>query len=203
MDTLKIVVDTREQSPWAFPPEAATTRRGTLRAGDYSLEGDDLFSIERKSLDDFLGTISSGWERFERELERMADYPAKVIIVEGTLLEVLHGNHNHPNLKFGFVVKRVARLTLDGVSVLFAGNNVMAAGLAWGILYERSQDLEKKNGTDQGDSRADQSGESLDVPQGRHEVDDPTVLRCIGAKIHRQGDSGVYPEARGPDAVGR
>lgn len=141
MDRLSIIIDTREQTPFAFPEEAATTRRGTLAAGDYALEGDTNFSIERKSLNDFLGTISSGWDRFCRELERMKAYPARVIVVEGTMLNVLSGEHNHASLTFGFVAKRLAQLTLMGIAVIFAGDNIMAAGLTWAILKERSRQL--------------------------------------------------------------
>ena len=145
MEPLAIIVDTREQSPFAFPPESATTRRGTLKAGDYALAGDDRFAIERKSLDDFLGTLSSGWDRFQRELDRMqeAGFVARVVVVEGTMQDVLAGNHNHSALTFGFVAKRLARLTLMGVSVIFAGDSVMAAGLAWAILNERKNDIEE------------------------------------------------------------
>jgi ERCC4-type nuclease len=89
---LKIIIDTREQSPWSFPPECAVTVRGTLSAGDYAIYGDDSFAIERKSLDDFLGTISSGWERFQRELKRMesASFPARIIIVEGDFVSIMY-----------------------------------------------------------------------------------------------------------------
>ena len=82
MDPLRIIIDTREQRPWRFPPEAAFVRRGTLSAGDYALEEDTAFAIERKSLDDFIGTVSTGWERFQRELERMGGYAARCVIVE-------------------------------------------------------------------------------------------------------------------------
>ena len=75
---LRIVIDTREQQPWHFPRHLAAVSRGTLSAGDYALEGDRGFAIERKSLPDFVGTISSGWERFRRELERMPAGAARV-----------------------------------------------------------------------------------------------------------------------------
>ena len=60
-----IIIDTREQRPWVFPAYVAV-RVDTLKQGDYALEGDDRYAIERKSLEDFIGTIFSGWERFKR-----------------------------------------------------------------------------------------------------------------------------------------
>lgn len=79
----RIVVDTREQSPWSFRDVidqhdkqrwlmVATTTRAALKSGDYSIEGyEDEFVIERKSPDDAIGSLSYGRQRFFREHERM------------------------------------------------------------------------------------------------------------------------------------
>ena len=56
MGELRIIIDTREQIPWSFPPEIPV-EIGTLKTGDYALAGDDAFAIERKSKDDFLSLI--------------------------------------------------------------------------------------------------------------------------------------------------
>lgn len=147
-DVLHIVIDTREQMPWSFDPSHALTRVGTLRTGDYALAGDEGFAIERKSLEDFLGTVATGWERFSRELERMQDakFPARVVIVEGDAESVFFHEsdngiqaprHNHPRLSPGFITKRIAELTMMGVTVLFAGRPEYASALAYRILKER------------------------------------------------------------------
>jgi len=157
---LDIIIDTREQAPWAWDPNQAEVRVRGLAAGDYALaqdcyELDDKravlgvrFAIERKSLDDLLGTISAGWDRFGRELERMAQFPARVVIVEGTFDACcfttseggLRGpGHNHPRLSPQFVASRIAELTLAGVSVLFAGDEGLAAGLAYRIFSRRAE----------------------------------------------------------------
>lgn len=143
---MRIVIDTREQTPWAFPPELAETQRGTLPQGDYALEGDEAFSIERKSLDDFVGTVSSGWERFKRELRRMdnAGSPAKVIVVEGDMASLFFSEdgtpptHGHAQLTPQFLAKRIAQLTYDfRCAVLFAGSAPLAAGVAVQVLRRR------------------------------------------------------------------
>ena len=153
---LSIIIDTREQTPWAFPEWQATCRRGTLGAGDYALDGDDKFAVERKSLEDFLGTISTGWERFQRELERMKarDHVARVV-VEGDFEQVCFvadsaGNiqnpaHRHFNLTPQFVASRIAQLTLDGVAVLLAGNADYAAQLAYRLFLRRAAVIEGRN----------------------------------------------------------
>jgi ERCC4-type nuclease len=146
MSRLKIIQDTREQRPWAFDLAFADVSVGTLKTGDYALAGDDQFAIERKSLDDFLGTIATGWPRFCRELKRMddAEFVAQVIIVEGDFAHVCFNldkegqlvapTHNHPNLTPQFITKRIAQLTMRGVSVLFAGNAEFASGIALHIF---------------------------------------------------------------------
>ncbi|MCK9519966.1 MAG: hypothetical protein M0R74_13215 [Dehalococcoidia bacterium] len=157
---LRIIIDTREQSPWAWDANDATTEIRALSAGDYALAADCervkgratlavRFAVERKSLDDFLGTISAGWDRFQRELTRMEAFPARVVIVEGDFKDVCFSQgadgiipppHNHPALRPAFVARRISELTMMGVSVLLAGDAQMAAGLAFRV-FRRRQDL--------------------------------------------------------------
>ncbi len=149
MERLDIIIDTREQRPWSFDHRYVSSRVGTLKTGDYALFGDDRFAIERKSLDDFLGTIGTGWYRFNRELQRMedAEFVAKVIIVESDFInvcfwmnesgQIMAPKHNHPNLTPQFIAKRISELTIRGVSVLFAASHEIAAGLATHIFRER------------------------------------------------------------------
>jgi DNA excision repair protein ERCC-4 len=96
-----IVIDTREQSPYTFASIrsdardggkllAITTRRGTLRSGDYSLLGyERRIAVERKSLADLYGTLGRGRARFERELARLAAMQFAAVVVEAEWSEVL------------------------------------------------------------------------------------------------------------------
>lgn len=86
---LEITIDTREQTPFHFDECVAKTRIGTLKTGDYACTGDRGFAVERKSLDDFLGTISSGWDRFQREIFRAKTAGFSLpIVVEGNLDDI-------------------------------------------------------------------------------------------------------------------
>lgn len=162
-EPLRIVIDTREQSPWSWEPGDAITTVSGLRAGDYALlddtervRGSDRlavrFAIERKSLEDFLGTISSGWDRFLRELDAMEAFPAKVVIVEGDFASCCWSErrapdpfgsmtkppeHAHVALEPAFVARRVAELTMMGVSVLFCGAADLAAAMAYRVFVRR------------------------------------------------------------------
>jgi len=147
MTNLEIIIDTREQTPWSFPSSLVAVTRATLKQGDYALAGDDLFAVERKNLDDFIGTIASDQKRFERQLKRMEGHVARCIIVEGRLLnccfyegengELEGPEHNHCMITPQFILKQVAILTMNGISVLFAENAEIAAGLGFAVLLER------------------------------------------------------------------
>ncbi len=148
---MRIVIDTREQRPWSFP-EYISTVISKIDAGDYALEGDNRFAIERKSANDFAGTIGSGWPRFCRELKRMDDsgFIIKVIIVEATLEDfcyrtcngqIVPPDHGHYRITPKFLMKRVAQLTLRGASVIFAGDAELAAAIAYRILKERYEEV--------------------------------------------------------------
>ena len=100
-----IIIDTREQKPFDFPLNVPI-KRATLKTGDYAIEGDNFFSIERKSKADFIGTIFHDWARFKRELQRMDEsrFVAKVIVVEADFTDFLFTESSH--LFFHFAKSR-------------------------------------------------------------------------------------------------
>lgn len=93
-----VVVDTAEQAPYHFlnidPFRIVPLSHRSLNTGDYSIESesrefDSLVTIERKSIPDFLGSITAGRERFEREFERMSLMKFAAVVVEGEFSAVL------------------------------------------------------------------------------------------------------------------
>jgi len=149
-----ITIDTREQNPWHFDPTLVRVHRGTLRTGDYAVTGDSGFAIERKSLDDFLGTIGKGWERFMREIYRARESGFHLpIIVEARFTDFLFKvnakgeiespQHEHPRMTPGFVLKRIGELEHLGASPRFADGPIEAAMWACAILYARYRELHK------------------------------------------------------------
>ena len=97
----RIVIDTREQTPWTFPDWPTVTKH--LKTGDVSISGLERYlCIERKSLPDLAGCCSdrkdkitgrSNRDRFKDELQRMRAYNRRCVIVEATYPEALtyHG----------------------------------------------------------------------------------------------------------------
>ena len=141
---LSIIVDDREKTPWDFG-DYARVSRGHLPTGDYALEGDLGFAVERKSLDDYIGTIASGWTRFKAELARMKEdqFPARIILIEADWSHVIKGVYNHSEVPPPFIIKRTTELMYSGVCVAFASNPTQAAGLCWRILFERWKELNR------------------------------------------------------------
>lgn len=142
---MKVIYDTREKRPWSFPP-GVEVRPGTLKQGDYALDSDSTFSIERKSAQDFRDTVSGAWDRFVRELRRMDEIgnPQKVIIVEGDVAAYLFKETERgleePECECDpvFLMSRIAELTLVyRTAVLFARDEGSAAALAYHIFCKR------------------------------------------------------------------
>lgn len=81
---ITILVDSREQLSLSFDKfRGVNTARKGLRTGDYSISGyEDVWTCERKSVSDLVGTLCQGHERFLREMERMRDFKVKYILIE-------------------------------------------------------------------------------------------------------------------------
>lgn len=119
---LKVLIDTREQRPWAFPPADFETESATLPEGDYTLAGAfGRLAIERKSLGDFVGTVIGNWIRFRKELIRLSGYDLAVIVVEADLADVLEHRYES-EAKPDAVLGRANGILLDhGIPVLWWG----------------------------------------------------------------------------------
>lgn len=89
-----ILVDTREQDPWLFSPYRVGIRRASLPSGDYSVEGHESGGIivERKSMTDLFGSMTSGRVRFFNELRRLSEFEQAFLVVEASGQEILRGS---------------------------------------------------------------------------------------------------------------
>ena len=94
---MKIVIDTREQLPLEFNhPFITEVECAKLEVGDYSCVFNDGYSppfrFERKGISDLFGTLSKGYERFKKEINRSIEEKViLIIIIEGSLSKVLQG----------------------------------------------------------------------------------------------------------------
>lgn len=96
-EQFRVIRDSREKKNHGWTFRSTSSCLGTeikkLDTGDYSIEGfEHLIMIERKSLDDLWGSLTYGRERFLKEMERAKQIPARYLVIEGTLKDVLAGS---------------------------------------------------------------------------------------------------------------
>lgn len=92
---MRIVVDTREQTPLDFSPfPDCEEERGALPTGDYSVKGlEGIAAIERKSCSDLLGSLTHDRARFERELARLRSFALRAVVVEASWMQLAKGEY--------------------------------------------------------------------------------------------------------------
>ena len=137
---VSIIIDTREQEPYGFNPQLVTPVRRALPAGDYSVAGlEQTVAVERKTLDDFVGTVIRARGRFYRELRRLEGYARACIVVEAELADVLAGRYRgdaHPQSVLGSALA----IAIDfGIPVFFCSNRQIACRFVEGYLLRAAE----------------------------------------------------------------
>ena len=147
---MKIVIDSREQAPFAFEYEkyaGTVVEVGTLDTGDYSLAGlTDRVAVERKSLPDLVACLGRERERFERELQRAAALDAFAVVVEASWADLAGGQYRsqlNPHSACQSVLAFTARYR---VPFMFAGSRAGAEYITWGFLRQYLESARKRWG---------------------------------------------------------
>ncbi len=137
-EKITAIIDTREQRPLTLqinPKLVLKSETATLGTGDYSVKGlENIIAIERKSLDDLMGCIGTGRERFEREMLRMRGFEVRGIVVESTWEQIESGkyrSHVKPNAALGSLMGWIAA----GIPITMAGNHDRAGVWVARMLY--------------------------------------------------------------------
>jgi DNA excision repair protein ERCC-4 len=136
-----IVIDTREQTPLRFN---FPTVIGTLPTADYSVAGlEEDFAVERKSLPDLFGSLTSGRDRFRRELQRLLAYPFRRLLVIGSEEEIAQGISRARGVNPLAVLHSLHAIEARGVPVVFAPDPWKAAALVERWAFWRARELLK------------------------------------------------------------
>lgn len=147
-----ILVDTREQKP-VFRHELSDglVRRVCLPCGDYCAEFDGEMKsttvFERKSIADLYGTLGKGYARFKKEMMRAKQSKLKlVIIVEGSLLDVLKGIR-HSQRDSDSLMSQVFTIRMrHGVETVFCSSRVEMAEYIMRFYWAQYKDYLYRSG---------------------------------------------------------
>ncbi|MEO2018244.1 MAG: ERCC4 domain-containing protein [Fuerstiella sp.] len=136
----RVVIDSREQLPYDLAP--LTVEVGALSTGDYALGGEfsGLVCVERKSLQDFVSSASTGRSRLDRELQRMLAYPTRCIAIEATYADIDAGNWRAKATPKA-IRNSIASFISRGICVMMCddrtGGQKFVGGLLWRVwLHE-------------------------------------------------------------------
>lgn len=93
---LRVLVDAHERYPYRFAHQQVSVERRALACGDYGVEIDGrlVASVERKSLDDLVGSLTNGRLRFA--LTELAALPRAAVVVEDRYSRVFAQDHVRP-----------------------------------------------------------------------------------------------------------
>ncbi len=114
---ITIKIDSREQQPYSFDGPVEV---GALSTGDYSICGlENHVAIERKTLDDLIGCLTQGRERFERELHRGRALDYFAVVVETSLSAIANGRYRSKMLPKS-AIQSLLTFSIRYISCLFS-----------------------------------------------------------------------------------
>jgi len=138
---MQIIIDSREQKPYSFETDSLT---GTLSTGDYSVNGlENHISIERKELNDLIGCLSKGRDRFERELQRAKGLDYFALVVEADLSDIAKGAYRSKMLPRAVLQSLMAFSIRYKMPIFFCGNRQYAERITESLLVKYCREVEK------------------------------------------------------------
>ena len=133
-----MLVDTREQDPLPF----AKTKKEKLYVGDYLIQKDGYTYtyVDRKSETDFLGTLSAGVGRFEKEIHKSATLNGYLFVVIESTIDKIKNNHKRFKKKTSleYVFHNMRNLTHKyprKIQFLFTGSRDKSLEIIPKLLY--------------------------------------------------------------------
>jgi len=146
-----LVCDTREQQPYQFARFTSkyidfAIQHAALDCGDYAAylypeaSAAETAAVERKSLTDLFGSLTTGRERFERELEKLTAYGFRALVVEGDLRSIARGLPESRANPTSIIASLVAFSERFDVHIIFAGDRRHAQAYTWRLLERWARD---------------------------------------------------------------
>jgi len=145
---LHLIVDSREQAPYTFSGDKypdLSVETGTLQTGDYSLSGlTDMVAIERKSLDDLAGSLTTGRERFKRELARSKGLDFFSLVIEADMDQVARHEYRSQMKPKALIQSLFAFQVRYDLNVIWAGSRERGEYATYSLLQKYAAEQEKR-----------------------------------------------------------
>ncbi len=142
IESLRILVDTRERYGFRFSTRAVETEKTTLQAGDYAVAVDDrlIATVERKTLEGLMSSLSDGTMAFQ--MQRLAEVPLAAVVVEADYPEILKTHSG----RGAWLADMLARLAVryPEVPMVFAGSRKFAEDWTHRYLASAMEDFSSK-----------------------------------------------------------
>jgi len=136
-----IEIDTREQAAYRFK----NSEIGTIPIGDYSIPGlENHIAIERKSLDDLMGCLTKGRERFERELFKGKALDYFALIIEASLSDIINGRFRSEMQPKAAIQSLLAFSIRYRLPIFFCENRKYGQRVTESLLLKYAREVEKK-----------------------------------------------------------
>lgn len=116
---IKVIIDTREQAPLDLAQWDLDVVTKKLPVGDYSIALPDMtheFTIERKSIDDFVACVTKERDRFMREMKLIRAFKYRAVVCEFSMA-MIQDEKYHSKVGKSSVLGTIDRLALMGIPV--------------------------------------------------------------------------------------
>ena len=137
-----IKTDSREQKPYQFETPSEV---GTILVGDYSICGlENHIAVERKELNDLISCLTTGRERFEKELHKSKALDYMALVIEASLSDIVNGRYRSDMNPKSAIQSLLAFSVRYKLPIFFAENREYGARVTESLLCKYSRELEKK-----------------------------------------------------------
>ena len=139
---MKILIDTREQQPYKFE---SASEVGTIPIGDYSLCGlENHIAIERKELNDLMGCLTTGRERFEKELYKGKALDYFALVIEANLSDLVN-SHYRSEMNLKSAIQSLLTFSIRyRLPIFFCENRKYSQRVTESLLCKYAREIEKK-----------------------------------------------------------
>ena len=135
LERVTVIQDTREQHPWDLSP--LQVQVASLATGDYSSLC-RRYLLERKNgVDELISCMTSGRERFERELERMQAFESAIVLVESAYEDLATGQYRSRMNRDSALATLVAWQQRYQIPFQFCGSRTEAERFARSYFHQQ------------------------------------------------------------------